>query len=366
MLKKIMQVFFLISLFFAIGYFACEMFYNRQVREYEVHFNYDGQLDIDYLLSEEYLLQIKESKTNYNKINVSKMLAKDDISITFQDESYILIVKAKYFSSLANSRGFIKTALTNLDKNTVINYHHSDVCVEINAINPTLIGLITSLFGLVLGIIIWKDITIKEEDKISILSKKYWIKANQELKKIHNLTVMTMLLALLLVFKMIPIPSGFGTLGISFTYLIYAIIALSYGPIAALWMGLLGDLLGFILFDKSGYFFFGYTFNEMMACFIYAILFYKKRFTFSKVLFSRMIINIIINGILGGIWYGVISKFSSFQQYRLYILTVSLPKNLLYLLPQTFILFMVVKMIMPYLYKNNMVSDYTFENVGIM
>ena len=48
------------------------------------------------------------------------------------------------------------------------------------------------------------------------------------------------------------------------------------------------------------------------------------------------------NVIFGSLWWGIINNFT-FDAYLTYVTVISLPKNLIYLLPQTILLFIVLK-----------------------
>ena len=149
---------------------------------------------------------------------------------------------------------------------------------------------------------------------------------------------------MMLVCKLIPIPSGFGNLGLSFTYLFFSMISMIYGPIAGLVIGIFSDVLGYFIGGASGMFFPGYTLDAMLAGFVYGLCFYKTKLTFAKCLYARLIVNLFVNVVMGSLWYCIVYVGDfTFDSYLTYVTIISLPKNLIYLLPQTILLFIVLR-----------------------
>ncbi len=198
----------------------------------------------------------------------------------------------------------------------------------------------------------YEDISDNENIFKTPFHKKYWAGSLKCFKNVKDLTILAMLFGMMLLMKMINLPSGFGALGLSFTYLFFSIIAMIYGPVAGLVIGAFSDILGFFIFPSSGSFFFGYTLDAMTAGFVYGICFYKTKLTFNKCLYARLFVNLVINVLFGSLWYMCVFVFvnmdgSTFEQYFnayiTYMSIISLPKNLIYLLPQTILLFIVLK-----------------------
>ncbi|MCR5349929.1 MAG: folate family ECF transporter S component [Acholeplasmatales bacterium] len=160
-------------------------------------------------------------------------------------------------------------------------------------------------------------------------------------KDIKSLTMMSALLALVMVCKFIPIPSGFGELGLSFAFLFLACACMLFGPVPALGIGFLSDVLGYLV-RPDGSFFFPYTIQAILACFIYALVLHKTYITFTRCLIARVGVNLLCNAFWGTLcrkWYMGLN----FKATKVYFLTISLPKNLVYLLPQALLLYFVLK-----------------------
>lgn len=195
--------------------------------------------------------------------------------------------------------------------------------------------------------------------------KIYWLKSFNELKKIKNLVMISALIALMLLSKLITLPSGFGLLGLSFSYIFLGLGALLYGPIAGLLMGFLSDNLEFVLFPTGFPYFIGYSISSMLAGFICGILFYKTKLSFFKVFISRFLINILINAILGTIWYGIVANYTNFNMYLDHFLIIALPKNLVYLIPQSILLFLIIKALSRVFVSINLMNLEIKENIKL-
>ncbi len=193
--------------------------------------------------------------------------------------------------------------------------------------------------------------------------KNYWKDASKSLKEVRNLVLISILLSMVMVAKFITLPSGFGNLGISFSYLFLSISSMLFGPIAALLTGFLSDTIGFII-KPSGVFFPGYTLSAMIACFIYAMFFYKTKINFTKCLLARVFVNFGVNVLLGSLWYKMYASLSFDAMYD-YMLFISLPKNIAYLLPQSIVLFIVLRVAVPIFNRAGYLDDEINENVSL-
>ena len=185
-------------------------------------------------------------------------------------------------------------------------------------------------------------------------SRKYWDKAIGSVRdmKIFDMCLIAILFALQLLMKFISIPSGFANLGLGLTYLIFAYICLIYGPIWGLIIGFSSDIFGFIM--KPTIFHPGYTLQAMLTGFVYGLFLYKTDLKFSKVLLCRIIINIFLNGIFGAFLWGSYADLT-LDATITYMNVVCLPKNIIYLIPQSALLYFFLKVSVPLLIKRNIV-----------
>ena len=281
------------------------------------------------------------------------------------------------------AKTFIKDAITKLSVNNEVTYTYgSDIVTIKNDVSKTLTGIITMLLGLVstmcvIAILYYKKIENEnpfiydnENTYKTIFHKSYWASSCKAVKKTKDITIIYLIFALMIVCKLIPLPSGFGDLGLSFTYLFMTLIGIIYGPIYGFLIGTLSDTLGFFV-NSSGYFFPGYTLQAALTGMIYGLFFYKTKINFSKVLLCRLIVNIFMNVVLGSICYTMVftnfkwfgSDFNSFL--KSYINLLSLPKNILYLLPQSLFLFYFIKLTSPILYTNHLMNKQTYNHIKV-
>ena len=138
---------------------------------------------------------------------------------------------------------FIKDSVLAIAQDNKVTFANSKDIVErhkyINRWLFALIGGLVVLIGEIIASLFLykKDKETNEEkcDNITVFSscfhKAYWKEAAKPLKKVRDITTIAMLFAIMLICKLISLPSGFGNLGISFTYLFFAIISMIYGPI---------------------------------------------------------------------------------------------------------------------------------------
>ena len=154
---------------------------------------------------------------------------------------------------------------------------------------------------------------------------------------------MALLLGFTLISKLIVLPSGFGALGFRFGLIFLSVAAMIGGPIPALLIGALSDILGFFLFESgSGAFNPIFTVSAMLSCFIYAICFYRTNISFTKCLIARIFVNFICNFLIEG--FGQIIVYN-YKFSWLYL--TSLPKQIAYLIPQSIIIFVVLIVVAP-------------------
>ena len=118
------------------------------------------------------------------------------------------------------------------------------------------------------------------------------------------------------------------------------------------------------MFQGSSVFFLGYTLSAMITGFIYGVFFYKKKITFTNCLLARFFVNIFINVVLGSIWWAIIYDLD-IEAIKLYVFLTALPKNVLYLLPQSILLYIVLKALAKPLAKFGLLNDKIAENVEL-
>ena len=220
-------------------------------------------------------------------------------------------------------------------------------------------SLIGAAVGMVAGLlVIGLLVIIKKEEAIDKLAYdndriykypfklSYWKRSLSELKAIKRVTFLAMLFAMMQVVRLISLPSGFGNLGISLSMFFFAIIGMLYGPSVGFIIGVISDIFGYFVFPDGYPFHIGYTIQAGLSGFMYGICFYRTKVDFSKALFARLVINLLLNAVLGSIFWGDVANLSK-EATRTYFLTLSLPKNVAYLIPQSVLLYLFIKALAP-------------------
>lgn len=358
--------------------------YNFYNADYEIKVKINEKFDYQKLNDKDYLLTIVNSHEKYSEIDLDLMFENKDLNVVKNNDEYTIVTGFQYykefFISKSKTKGtrvkqFYIDAINNLvqNKDNVI-YIYEDVYIIKNNINEIALSLATAAIGLSLSlmyvIIDKRKENIIEYDDNNIfknpISKSYWKESISFLSTTKKMVTLAMLFGMMMVCKMFSLPSGFSNLGLSLTFLFFSLIGLIYGPVAGLTMGFFSDVLGYFLFDKSGMtFYFGYTLQAMLAGLIYGLFLYKGRITFVKCFGSRLVVNLLLNVVLGSIFFGDIMNYD-LETIKAYALIIELPKNLIYLLPQSILLFMFLKFISPILYRNKYISKTIYENIGII
>ncbi|MDR0852109.1 MAG: folate family ECF transporter S component [Clostridiales Family XIII bacterium] len=90
---------------------------------------------------------------------------------------------------------------------------------------------------------------------------------------------------------------------ITFAYLTDVAAAVLYGPWAGLAFGFAGDTLGFFAsLSTGGAYFPGYAISEMITCFVFAVLLYKRNITWQRVAIAWAINLIVVILGLNSVW----------------------------------------------------------------
>lgn len=226
---------------------------------------------------------------------------------------------------------------------------------------------IGAVVGIILGFTLTLVLGYKFNDKLEEQEKKYnnkthfktpfhksyWKLAAKELKSVKKMVIMALLLGLTLVSKLIVLPSGFGALGFRFGLVFLSVAAMIGGPISALIIGALSDILGFFLFESgSGAFNPIFTLSAMLSCFVYALCFYRANVSFTRCLIARLFVNFICNFLLEGFGQVIVYDYKFSWLYL-----ISLPKQVAYLIPQSIIIFIVLIIVVPIATSLNFIED---------
>lgn len=372
----------LVLFFFWIGFFVTEYIYNVNFSKYNIEFVSDKITIND--ISEEFFLEGLKKRDkdgnftgeySYSTVSFSKIYEGNDIVVSEIDNKILISIKADYFKN-ANANTVSKESLERFSKVTkkVILYHDKEAIISeatsINYISGFYIGLISMALGFVAAFVIYfiyykkhPEAGVYIYDNENIFStpfhKNYWKKAYDSVRKLKtfDMCLIALLFSLQMVLKMFKIPSGFSNLGLGITFLVFATICMLYGPFWGLFIGFFSDILGYVLIPNptGAPFFIGYSFQAMLSGFVYGFFLYKTDITFSKTFLCRLVVNILLNGVIGAFLWGYVSNFT-FPATITYMITITLPKNIIYLFPQSVFLYIFLILVLPLFEKKNIVA----------
>lgn len=163
---------------------------------------------------------------------------------------------------------------------------------------------------------------VLSERRIFILKEKtsyphpfsvaYWKESAAECKSIRSLSFAALLCALAIVIEKFNIPLA-PSVYVSMSFLVIALCSMLTGPVMAIFCGVIVDLIGAV---SSGYtFFFGYTLTAVLTAVIYALFLYRAKFSFTRLVLAKGIVNLFVNTLLGSVWRVVLYGNSTFQFY---------------------------------------------------
>ena len=132
-------------------------------------------------------------------------------------------------------------------------------------------------------------------------TKNMFLTSAKELKTTSTLAVCAMLAALALILNSVASINIGPYVKIGFSGIPNQIADYLFGPITGcLFAGVL-DIVKFFI-RPDGPFFFGFTFNAMLAAFIYGCFYYKHKLTFRRVLIAKLVVVLIVNVLLNTLW----------------------------------------------------------------
>ena len=379
----------LVFFFFWLGFFITEYIYNVNFSSYSVEFTSEEidskDIDVDFFLKalEKYVSDEEGNlvKTySYASVKPESFFENEDIIVDQKENVLSITIKSKYFMS-PEANTISSDSFNRFSKvmNKVIFYNDSQAIISTptndNYLPGIYIGLGSLLLGFVVVFLIYVLYYKKHPDTFSFVydnenifstpfHKNYWKQAYSSVRRVKtfDMCLIALLFALQMVVKLFKIPSGFSNLGLGITFLVFATICMLYGPIWGLFIGFFSDVLGYVLFPtpSGATFFIGYSFQAMLTGFVYGFFLYKTDITFSKAFLCRLVVNILLNGVLGAFLWGYISNFS-LPATITYMITITLPKNIIYLFPQTVLLYGFLILVLPLFEKKNIICKEIIE-----
>jgi ECF transporter S component (folate family) len=356
---------------------------SRNVNRYSLCFKYDNSISINDLISKDNLYFVKDEinrirmetfekgnkypYSDFSYVNIESL--SKNIEIKEENDYYKISVLQKSFNSKEQARRFLKGVVENkkIINDSNVSYVSKDIIINEYVISNNyllpsfIISFVVISISFVLLYFIHKDfynINV-EYDNINMYRTpfhlSYWKSQFKWLHSIRDMVMLSILFALMKVVGFISLPSGFSNLGIGITYLIFSLIGMIYGPANAFIIGALSDIIGFAMGQSGTIFHIGYTLNAALAGLSYGLALYKTNINFSKMFISRLFVNLFVNVFLGSIWWAQVQSLS-FEKMQIYMLFTSLPKNLVYLLPQSILMFIFIKAISRPLFDLNIIT----------
>lgn len=181
-------------------------------------------------------------------------------------------------------------------------------------------------------------------------SHSYWHCSISELKDTKKLCLCALMMALqiLLSNPLFKIPLA-ENLSITFGYLAVALNSAVVGPVLSLLFGFVLDNISFMLFP-SGVYFFGYTLSCMAGALVYALFLYRTKISLLRLFLAKLTVNLFVNVLLGSLWSAML-----YSKGYLYYLSISAIKNLTILPLEVFLLYLLFKAFIPFLYRKKWV-----------
>ena len=128
-----------------------------------------------------------------------------------------------------------------------------------------------------------------------------FVSSSQELKKVPALAACAMFAALAMILNSVASISIGPYIKIGFSAIPNQLVDYLFGPVTgSLFAGVL-DIVKYVL-KPDGAFFFGFTFNAMLAAFIYGCFYYQKKLPVWRVLLAKLIVILVVNVFLNTLW----------------------------------------------------------------
>ena len=183
---------------------------------------------------------------------------------------------------------------------------------------------------------------------MSVFTRAYWKESLARLKNVRVLAAVALLIAVTIAITTLYIPLP-NNLHVFFDYTPKALCAMVCGPAAALGVGFVMDILGFLA-RPMGALFPGYTVTTMVSMLIYALGFYNQKLTVPRVAITKLAVNVICNIGLNSLWNSILTG-KAFVVF----LAGSVTKNLLLWPVEVLVMVLVFRLVSPVLEKQKLI-----------
>lgn len=170
--------------------------------------------------------------------------------------------------------------------------------------------------------------------------KKHYLDSMKELTVTRNLTLCGLMAALAIVLNYTTSIFITPNIRIGFSGYPNRIIEYMFGPFVGAVFGAVLDILKYFLKPNGGAFFFGYTFNVMVAGVIYGFILHRKPVRVWRIFIAEFLVKLIVNCGLNTLWLSMLGGKSFVA-----ILPARIIKNVIMLPIDTMILFFVLTFI---------------------
>lgn len=184
---------------------------------------------------------------------------------------------------------------------------------------------------------------------MSIFTRAYWKAAAGQLKNIRVLAVCALLIAISVAISQLYIPLPVNNLHVFFDFMPKGVCAAVCGPVAALGVGFVMDILGFLL-HPFGAFFPGYTVTTMVAMVIYALGFYNQKITIPRIALTKLAVNVICNILLNSLWNSMLMG----KAYTVFLVSGTI-KNLALWPVEVILMILVFRLVTPVMEKYKLI-----------
>lgn len=160
------------------------------------------------------------------------------------------------------------------------------------------------------------------------------------LRNTRVLCTAAIMTALFIVLYSLKLPLA-PELRITFTFIPLALAGWLLGPVPAMLVGGIGDIIGCILFPAGAYFP-GFTLTQVLAGLIFGLFLYGKnaKNAFLPILVSKTSISLFLNVVLNSLWLSVLYG----KAWKVYAIS-HLVKNITALPVEIFLLFLIIKLL---------------------
>ena len=135
--------------------------------------------------------------------------------------------------------------------------------------------------------------------------KEMYRSSLQELFVTGNMVFCGFMAALGIVLSMVSSIEVGPYIKIGFSGIPNRIVEFLFGPVTGCLFGGAMDILKYAL-KPTGPFFFGFTFNVMLAGVIYGSIFYKKPVSIRRILAAELLVKVIVNCFLNTLWISML------------------------------------------------------------